>query len=86
MKILLVIISIFLFSSLINAEEDLIRINLIKSEEPEDSFEMDLRDISKIPIKNYKNLQYYGYIGVGNKDTKFKCVFDTGSSWLWVPG
>jgi hypothetical protein len=36
-------------------------------------------------LTNYFNYQYIGTIFVGSNDQPMKVLFDTGSTWLWLP-
>lgn len=37
-------------------------------------------------LDNLLNLQYIGIIKIGDTKQPFRVLFDTGSSWIWVPG
>ena len=38
-----------------------------------------------VDLLNLKDIQYFGPATVGNKAQVFSVVYDTGSSWFWVP-
>jgi saccharopepsin len=43
-----------------------------------------LKSITK-DITNFKDLQYYGDLYLGPNKQRMTFIYDTGSSWLWVP-
>ena len=40
---------------------------------------------SVMPLYNFQNVQYFGYLFVGSDKQKFSVIFDTGSNLLWLP-
>ena len=39
----------------------------------------------RVGLRNFKDLQYFGTLYLGSARQELNLVYDTGSSWLWVP-
>ena len=39
----------------------------------------------RVGLTNYREMQYYGPLYLGSRRQELKFIYDTGSSWLWVP-
>jgi hypothetical protein len=49
--------------------------------------EEDLKkELASIKLENFLNWQYFGQLSFGSNNETFSMIYDTGSSWIWIPG
>ena len=49
--------------------------------------EEDLKkELSRVKLENFLNMQYFGQLSFGSNNETFSMIYDTGSSWIWIPG
>ena len=45
----------------------------------------DTKSNINMTLSNYNQMQYYGPLSIGSNKQQLSFIYDTGSSWLWVP-
>lgn len=59
--------------------------DLAKKLSIDDLDKLKFTETAEEELKNFRNVQYFGYIYLGSKKSKHSVIFDTGSNILWLP-